>query len=96
MTPSLNSLISLAVDAGVQGGTMGVSRSATTLARVLGPGFAGLLFELLGKDWPFFAGALIMLAVLAMAAGAGNAVVAPDGDRRDPDRLQAETELSRG
>ena len=49
---------------------MGVSRSATTLARVLGPGWAGLLFEFLGKDWPFFAGALIMLAVLAIALGA--------------------------
>ena len=70
MTPSLNSMVSLAVGAGVQGATMGVSRSATTLARVLGPGFAGLLFEFLGKDWPFFVGALIMGAVLAIALGA--------------------------
>jgi DHA1 family tetracycline resistance protein-like MFS transporter len=70
MTPSLNSMVSLAVEASVQGGTMGVSRSATTLARVLGPGFAGLLFELLGKDWPFFVGALIMGAVLVIALGA--------------------------
>jgi MFS transporter, DHA1 family, tetracycline resistance protein len=69
MTPSLNSMVSLSVDPAVQGGTMGVSRSATTLARVLGPGFAGLLFELLGKEWPFFAGALIMTAVLAIALG---------------------------
>lgn len=70
MTPSLNSMVSLAVDPGVQGGTMGVSRSATTLARVLGPGFAGLLFEMLGKDWPFFAGAVIMCIVLVIAFGA--------------------------
>ena len=70
ITPSLNSMVSLAVGAGVQGATMGVSRSATTLARVLGPGFAGLLFEFLGKDWPFFVGALIMGAVLAIALGA--------------------------
>lgn len=70
MTPSLNSMISLSVDTGVQGGAMGVSRSATTLARVLGPGFAGLLFEVLGKDWPFFAGALVMCVVIAFAIGA--------------------------
>jgi DHA1 family tetracycline resistance protein-like MFS transporter len=67
MTPSLNSLLSLKVDAGVQGGTMGVIRWATTLARVLGPAWAGLLFEVLGKDWPFFAGAVIMAGVIVVA-----------------------------
>ena len=67
MTPSLNSMVSLAVGAGVQGGTMGVSRSATTLARVLGPASPGCCLKCLGKDWPFFAGALIMCAVLAIA-----------------------------
>lgn len=71
MTPSLNSLVSLSVDAGVQGGTMGVTRSATTLARVLGPGWAGLLFEYLGKDWPFFAGAMIMAGVIMVAVTLG-------------------------
>ena len=85
MTPSLNSLISLAVHTSIQGGTMGISRSVTTLARVIGPAWAGLLFELLGKDWPFFAGALIMLAVLAMAAGAGNgSSVGATGGPPDP------------
>jgi DHA1 family tetracycline resistance protein-like MFS transporter len=71
MTPSLNSLVSLQVQSSVQGGTMGVSRSATTLARVLGPGWAGLLFEYLGKDWPFFAGALIMAGVIVIALALG-------------------------
>ena len=70
LTPSLNSMVSLAVGAGVQGATMGVSRSVTTLARVVGPGFAGLLFEFLGKDWPFIAGALIMVGVVIIAFGA--------------------------
>ncbi|HYN39847.1 MAG TPA: MFS transporter, partial [Rhodospirillales bacterium] len=83
-TPSLNSMVSLAVDPAVQGGTMGVSRSATTMARVLGPGFAGLLFELLGKDWPFFAGALIMCVVLAIAFGA------PSGRRAAARSAEAE------
>jgi len=84
LTPSLNSMVSLAVAAGVQGATMGVSRSVTTLARVLGPGFAGLLFEFLGKDWPFFTGALIMGAVVAIAVSAGASRPAPaDGPRAD-------------
>lgn len=71
MTPSLNSLVSLRVQSTVQGGTMGVSRSATTLARVLGPGWAGLLFEYVGKDWPYFVGALIMTVVIAIALTLG-------------------------
>lgn len=71
MTPSLNSLVSLRVQSTVQGGTMGVSRSATTLARVLGPGWAGLLFEYVGKDWPYFVGALIMTIVIAIALTLG-------------------------
>jgi DHA1 family tetracycline resistance protein-like MFS transporter len=50
---------------------MGVSRSATTLARVLGPGWAGLLFEYVGKDWPFFGGALIMAGVIVIALALG-------------------------
>lgn len=67
VTPALNSLLSLQVDAGAQGGMMGLARSATTMARILGPGFAGLVFDLLGKDWPFYAGAVVMLAVMLMA-----------------------------
>jgi DHA1 family tetracycline resistance protein-like MFS transporter len=66
MTPSLNSLISLQVSAAFQGGTMGVARSATTLARVLGPAWAGMLFEYAGRDWPFFVGAGVMLVVIAL------------------------------
>ena len=80
MTPSLNSLISLKVDAAVQGGTMGVARSATTLARVLGPGWAGILFEYLGKDWPFFSGAVIMSCVIMIALARGE---------RDAGRVQS-------
>jgi len=76
MTPSLNSMVSKAVPAGVQGGTMGVTRSATTLARVVGPIFAGLLFEYLGKDWPFFVGALVMAGVVWLAAASRRQVAA--------------------
>ena len=85
MTPSLNSLVSLRVQSTVQGGTMGVSRSATTLARVLGPGWAGLLFEYIGKDWPYFVGALIMTVVIAIALtlGADAANIQPEAANVD-------------
>ncbi|MCU0894453.1 MAG: MFS transporter [Rhodospirillales bacterium] len=76
VTPALNSLLSLQVDAGAQGGMMGLARSATTMARILGPGFAGLLFDLLGKDWPFYAGAAIMVVVMLMAMRPPAAVAA--------------------
>ncbi len=70
VTPSLNSLLSLQVDPANQGGMMGVSRSATTLARIVGPGFAGGIFYLLGRDWPFYAGAVIMIVVMVLAVRA--------------------------
>ncbi|NQV46504.1 MAG: MFS transporter [Rhodospirillaceae bacterium] len=64
ITPSLNSLISLQVGREEQGGIMGVSRSATTMARVIGPAWAGMLFSVLGMDWPYFGGALLMMGVV--------------------------------
>ena len=45
---------------------MGVTRSATTLARVVGPALAGLLFAVMGKNWPFFAGAATMATVMVL------------------------------
>ena len=68
-TPSLNSLVSLQVGADEQGGVLGIGRSVTTLARVFGPAWAGYLFSLLGKDWPFLAGAAVMAVVLLLALG---------------------------
>jgi len=67
ISPALNSLISLQVGDDVQGSIMGITRSATTLARVAGPAFAGGIFAMLGKDWPYYAGALVMATVTVMA-----------------------------
>ncbi len=66
ITPSLNSLISLQVASGEQGGVMGVGRSATTMARVIGPAWAGLMFSHLGMDWPYFGGAVVMTLVVIL------------------------------
>lgn len=66
ISPALNSLISLQTNEEDQGSMMGVTRSATTLARVGGPAWAGLLFSMLGMNWPFFGGACVMVVVIYM------------------------------
>ncbi|MFZ1413796.1 MAG: MFS transporter [Defluviicoccus sp.] len=66
LSPGLNSLLSLHVGRANLGGSMGVSRSVTTLARVVGPVCLGAVFDLLGKDWPFYAGAAIMALTVVM------------------------------
>lgn len=90
INPAYNSLISQQVPDTDQGGVMGVTRSVTTLARVLGPAWAGLLFAQLGRDWPYFSGAIIMAAVLLLALAvpatmrAGNAAGQPSQGNGDP------------
>jgi len=67
INPSLNSLISLMTESTAQGTVMGAARSATTMARVIGPMWAGLLFAGLSKDWPYWAGAVVMIFVAVLA-----------------------------
>tara|TARA_B100001142_G_C14093833_1_gene562364 strand:- start:221 stop:796 length:576 start_codon:yes stop_codon:yes gene_type:complete len=66
ISPALNSLISLQTGKEEMGEIMGVTRSASTMARFFGPAWAGFLFGTLGSDWPYFTGAMIMLIVLAL------------------------------
>ena len=66
-SPALNSLLSLNVPADQQGGILGIGRSASTLARALGPAGAGYLFAFIGRDWPFYVGAALMFVVFIMA-----------------------------
>ena len=66
-TPSLNSLISFEAGETERGGVMGASRSAATLARVLGPILAGVLFAQISRDAPYYAGAVVMLIVTVIA-----------------------------
>lgn len=66
VNPALNALISRQAGESEQGTVMGLARSATILARVAGPAWAGLLFSVLGKDWPFIAGAVVMLLAVPL------------------------------
>jgi len=67
LNPSLQSLISRSVDETIQGATLGVSQSASSLARIVAPMLAGTSFEMLGRNSPYFAGALIMVGVVLAA-----------------------------
>jgi len=64
--PSLNSLISRRAGREEQGEVLGVSQSAGSLSRVLGPAAAGLLFSEFGRNAPFFWGAVLVAAALLL------------------------------
>ena len=66
--PAINSLISKQAGVYEVGGIMGVAQSIGSLARVLGPVFAGQLFAALGHNAPYVAGAGIMAAVALATA----------------------------
>ncbi len=65
--PSLLSLISREAPVELRGGAMGLSQSSSSLGRILGPLWAGIAFGLLGRDWPFISGALVLIPVTLVA-----------------------------
>jgi len=67
LNPSVTSLVSREAGVEERGGIMGVSQSASSLARILGPAVAGAVFSLWGRNAPYVLGALLMAAVVAMA-----------------------------
>jgi MFS transporter, DHA1 family, tetracycline resistance protein len=69
-TPALTGILSRRVDARQQGTLMGVQQSNTSLTRIFGPVWAGLLFDGLGPAWPYWTGAVIILASWALVRAA--------------------------
>jgi len=67
--PSLASLVSQATDARSQGSVLGGSQLAGGLGRVLGPVWAGILFQHLTIGSPFAVGAGLSFAAFALAFG---------------------------
>lgn len=63
--PSVASLISRAASVNTQGGALGISQSAASLARVGGPVLAGALFQQVSPGAPY-----LLASVLALAAAA--------------------------
>ena len=79
LNPSISSLISRQAGTDERGGIMGVAQSGASLARVVGPAIAGPLFELLGRNAPYYTGALMMLGVLGFALRLPREHTAPSG-----------------
>jgi MFS family permease len=65
--PSVASLISRAASADTQGGALGVSQSAASLARVIGPALGGALFQQVTPGAPYLVAAALSLAALICA-----------------------------
>jgi MFS family permease len=65
--PTINALISHQAGAHEQGEVMGVSQSLGSLARILGPAFAGVCFADIGRNAPYVAGAILMAFAVALA-----------------------------
>jgi DHA1 family tetracycline resistance protein-like MFS transporter len=63
--PSLSSLTSRNAAKGTQGATLGVYQSAGSLARVVGPVIAGVLFDHYGIQFPFW-GASVLFALACL------------------------------
>ena len=67
LNPSVTSLVSREAGADERGGILGVNQSAQSLARILGPAIAGAVYTAGGRNAPYYLGAIIMAAVVAMA-----------------------------
>jgi MFS transporter, DHA1 family, tetracycline resistance protein len=68
LSPSITSLVSQQANIDERGGILGVSQSASSLSRILGPAVAGPLFQGFGRDAPYYTGAAVMALVVALAS----------------------------
>ncbi len=67
VTPPLTSLVSKYAGAGEYGSVLGVSRSFSSLARVIGPFWGGFILGAAGLSWPFYTGGIMLLVALLLA-----------------------------
>jgi DHA1 family tetracycline resistance protein-like MFS transporter len=65
--PAISSLVSLEAGAMEQGGILGVNQSVGSLARIVGPGIAGIAFDWSGPSAPYVLGALAMAISCVLA-----------------------------
>jgi len=87
LNPSIPSLLSQATESDAFGGVLGLGQSLSALGRVVGPMFAGILFEM-NHEVPFYLGAALMftcsLVSLTIRIVPGRSVVTGEaGDTAD-------------
>lgn len=78
--PSLASLVSRATDVHSQGSILGGSQIVGGLGRVLGPLWAGALFQHLSIESPFLVGGGLVLAATVVATSLRAPAAAPEGE----------------
>lgn len=71
--PNVSALISRSVDPNRQGQMLGLNMASGSIARILGPIFAGVIYSGLGPNWPFLIGAMFAIPAAIMALNAGRA-----------------------
>ncbi|WP_411870220.1 MFS transporter [Vulcanococcus limneticus] len=69
VTPCLRSLVSRRLDAAGQGAALGSLQGLQSLGSFLGPPLAGVAYDLVGRQSPFWLGIALMLGVVALVAG---------------------------
>ncbi len=68
LSPSMASLFSKQAADNERGGVLGLSQSAQSLARIVGPAVAGAVYGGFGRNAPYYLGALLMVGVAVFAA----------------------------
>jgi len=72
LSPSLQSLISRRTDPQKQGGILGVNQSVSAVARILGPFFGNVVYDVgPAHAMPFWTGAVLMALGFVLALGIG-------------------------
>lgn len=79
--PAMTTLASRNAPRDKQGAIMGAAQSMQSLARVLGPIVAGLLFAGIGRDAPYFFGAGVLLFALILIFALYKRLAAPGTER---------------
>ncbi len=69
--PSVLGLVSELTDPSTRGETMGLTASAATLGRILGPLLAGAIYVRAGPQWPFVAGGVSVAAAWVLLRRVG-------------------------
>jgi MFS family permease len=75
--PATTAQVSRHAPAGHVGEFMGLQQAMGGVSRVLGPVWAGAVFQHLGVPWPFWIAALLMASVGVLAWGAGSGEATP-------------------
>ena len=72
--PNISALISRSSPPDRQGAMLGLNMAAGSMARIIGPIVAGVVYSAVGPNWPFLVAAVLTLPAAAMALNAGRAV----------------------